>query len=281
MTYRKPLALFAAVAAVCGFAVPAAVAGVDEPAPECPGSSEALDTYTPSFLRVGKSFKVEVETTDSDVDVSAVTVTVGSRVLPMTLDDDGTAAAILSGPSHRGRVEVVFRWEQDPGTNTACQGTDGYSLLAIPVRAKAGDPDKGRLSGVYSVREKRHGHVIHVRWTFKPQCDFFGCTSHVRSTGGANGLFRPRGSHYRYARAEGGSGYCKLTYVDGSTKVIKPATHLTTAFEIKATRARIDGVITRFRGTEVDTYTPTTRAMDAGCGTADTIRRYSVTGVRH
>ena len=278
MTCRKPLALFAAVAAVCGFAVPAAVAGNDEGEPLCAGSSEALDTHTPSFLRVGKSFKVEVETTDSDVDVSGVTVKVGfSQVLPLTLDAEGRAAAILRGPVHRGTVDVLFTWDEDPGE---CEGYDAYSIPAIPAKAKAGDPDKGRLSGAYSVREKRHGHVLHVRWTFKPQCDFFGCTSHVRSTGGASGLFRPRGSHYRYERAEGGPGYCKLTYVDGSTRVIRPATHLTTAFEIKATRTR-NGVITRFRGTEVDTYTPTTRAMDAGCGTADTIRRYAVTGVRH
>jgi hypothetical protein len=187
---------------VCAVVSAAVAYGQGQPSiPACPNSEDKITTFTPGYGKPGQSAVYRLDLTDDafpeDIANAAVTLfpESGSPVAgPVAISEDETKV-ILAAPMSGKQFAVHFDWDQDLGTSAACHGNDSYTLPLLPIDAKVGNPFVARLEGTYAVREAPRsytGKVTRAKWKIKPGCDFFGCSSKLRSNAGLKGQLRLR-----------------------------------------------------------------------------------------
>ena len=165
--------------------------------PGCPNSEDALKSFQPFFVRIGRSYVAAVRAPVNRVENVSITIRPADaepRTVVLTLDESGRARAIFASPRRGPTLGIVFDWDQDLGTTAACHGRDVYDVPVVSPGEKVGDPYGYRLQGTYRVRFRRGAPV---RWRIRPHCDYFGCSATIRSSEGIEGRLR-------YGRRHGG-----------------------------------------------------------------------------
>jgi len=261
-----------------------ATASAQAPLPLCPNDVDVFATTAPGFVRVGQVSMAVTLSRDTDRRPSTnISVSVDGVTTSISSTEPVIDAVVAVAPSDDA-VRVVFDWDQDLGTPAACHGRDVHDVPVIADDARAGRPGVGRLSGRYRVRYERLGPTGTLRpsrWTLAPQCDVFGCSARLKSTGGARGLVRllDDGS-YRFQEYAGLSGRCEVySQITGDVYTIKPSYSVSHRASIRVLETR-HGVATRFRGKFSYIYRPTPRASEiSGCDTVSTAE-YRIRGTR-
>ena len=245
------LAFVLAAGCMLAAAVPAPAQGL----PDCPSADEAVTTYPPDYVRVGQSYKLSAEA-ESYSSVTDLTLSVDGAAIP--LSKDGVQwSAILAGPAKTGGLDVVFAWNQDEGSGTACRGIDRYQVPVIGAKGKAGKVDYPRISGRYRVRY-RNGNIKLAKedrnavWRMSPRCRYFGCATRLDSNGGLKATFRTSsGKSYGFDRRAGSGGSCQVrNLITGDVTRIRPAFFLSVRYELRSTKT-VNGIAQRIAGKRV------------------------------
>ena len=169
-----------------------------------------------------------------------------------------------SGPGRGANFTLVYEWNQDVGTGTACHGLARHTVALASQKQSIGDPDTLRLQGSYRASYTRgEGSTI---WHLSPRCDYLACNARLRSNGGLRGTLKLRRDG-TYAITDDLAGF-------GRCVVVNNLTGNRTVFEPAYTRHRLivldegsgsGAIARRFTGRVTDTYRATTAARRAGC----------------
>ncbi|MDO9354069.1 MAG: hypothetical protein Q7T55_10260 [Solirubrobacteraceae bacterium] len=234
----------------------AAVASAQESTPElplCPAADEALLTFPPDYARRGQSYKFSVERKNDSVPEFLVQSTLPTNAADAPLiqqeafqfDDSGETEAIRPVPAHGRNLGLRFSWTQNADTPSACRGNDNYPEIPIVAAdAKVGKPDLTRIAGRYRVH--RRYEKDRPTWSLRPDCDIFGCTTTVRSSGGLRGLFRIDDEHGYVFEQRSRIGRCEVT-TNGRT--VKWSIFSIRTIKVRPTSV-VRGVATALTGSE-------------------------------
>lgn len=251
-------------------------------APNCPADELALQVESAGYARHGEGVAVTMVTPGSEA-FSNVTGTMdsdeGSATTPLTVDPTSVeTTAILTAPSHGTGFVLTVQWDQDAGTQRACHGTTVLTVPLVPPTATVGRPSVPRLQGRYRVSYRPINYSERSKpsvWRLTPNCEFFACSTQVRSTGGLRGRFRLRGRAYRLTAHQGRTNdSCTVTRItrDALTgEVLSRRTRtIPNAFKQRRTvRLRVtreaDGLIVAFSGETTAHAIPTPAARRRGC----------------
>jgi hypothetical protein len=265
-----------------GFLLAGATAGTSSAqTTTCPTEIEAVSTFVPGYGRIGTGLALRLVAQDFTT-ISNVNVTIdneaGVTATPVTLTGDSTQV-VLPPPTTGDTFNVTFAWDQDAGTQEACHGTDSYRLPLVPEGAIVGKPTSARLRGHFEMRfvpRNYEGRVDRVRWALHPRCEYFGCTTDVRSSSGFRGVLKLRSRNtYRLDKKLGRSQQsCTVTRVTRSAITGEVISSTTTTIP-RAFRTRVQhtlhvtrekqGRAIRLAGTSVFYYEPTPVARQKGC----------------
>lgn len=162
--------------------------------PICPKELDTLDLSTEGYARHGQGFAATVSNFGG-ADVSNVALgTTAENASPVIRPVDmsgGQAVVVLAAPSTGNQFFLSLEWDQDAGKQSACHGRIVQALPLVPVDASVGHPGAPRVVGRYRLyyRSLRTTRITFV-WSIRPRCDYFGCTSDIRVSGGGGGLLR-------------------------------------------------------------------------------------------
>jgi hypothetical protein len=247
----------------------------------CPSEIEAVSTFVPAYGRVGTGLALRLEAEDFTT-ISNVNVTIGNEAgvtaTPVTLRGDSTQV-VLPPPATGSAFNVTFAWDQDAGTQEACHGSNSYRLPLVPEGASAGKPTSARLHGHFEMRfvpTNYEGRVNRVRWTLRPRCEYFACTTDMRSSSGFRGVLKLRSRNtYRLdkklGRSQEGCTVTRVTrsaitgeVISSSTTTIPRAWRMRVQHTLHVTRQK-QGRAISVAGTSISYFEPTPVARQKGC----------------
>lgn len=259
--------------------------------PTCPDGRDFITTYTNTgaYIRHGQGLDLEMDSSHRSRITGAnirITAAGRSRTIPVTLTGFETHV-VTSAPQRGSKVRISFAWEQDLGTQAACNGSDIYDRPLIARKGSVGSPRHSRIAGAFRVRLRpvNFGKPrVRAIWRFTPACDFFACASRLHSSRavparfhvihlGARLRLRRDGTYtarYYAGRHDGClvSGH-KVNLITGATfgyfkHDYRHAFAYTVAIQLRVTRSR-DGVALNLGGRILLDINAVGPARAAGC----------------
>lgn len=254
----------------------------------CPNDLDGLKSFEPYWVRQDATFEASIV-----VNAGRTPDTITNAVAQ--IDEDGPAQIfgpfagnesklLLKAPKTLGLFDMIYDWDQDLGTGSACHGRDRNSVLVVEPKAKIGDPRSYRLAGRYRVRYSPYGSVARLtpsKWTLSPSCNYYGCKTKLRSDGGARGDLRLLDDGgYRYSATDPDTGLCKTEVVaTGQIRTAKPAYNVKVRMSLAVKTSKM-GTATTFTGKRTEEYSTNAKARAIGCDDTESSAEWKISGRR-